>query len=326
MKASTRKTARSRTEPTERPAGLAAIKTILIPVDFGPPSLKALQYGCLLAKKIGAKVHLVHVNELAIQQPLLAPALDLATDFGHQLRRRLQALGAECAPSITAARCHVRTGKASEQIRLEARLLDADLILMATHGYKGLKHVMLGSTTERVVRQARCPVLIVRAANRTGAALRLNRILVPTDFSEHSRDALRYAIAFGKRFNATLTLLNLIYPQYYVTNPDYLPYDFGELFEETRRAAKRDVAALVEATSFGGVPFKTRIEEGHPTEHILEFAAKSGADLIITSTHGRTGLKHAVLGSIAEQVVRYAKCPVLVVPRAEGKARTGGKR
>lgn len=312
-----------------RSRGLA-INTVLVPIDFSPPSLRALQYGCQLAKKFRAQVHLVHVNDLAFQQPLLAPAFNLATDFGHQLRRHLQTVGKDCVPAITAARCHVRSGKAYDQICREARILNADLILIATHGYKGLKHVLLGSTAERIVRHAPCPVLVVRGPERAssakGASARLRHILVPTDFSEHSRYALRYAIALAKRFGARLTLLNLVYPQYYVTNPEYLPYDFGALFDQTRRMAKRDMAALVEATSFGGVPFKTRIEPGHPAEHIVEFAAKNGADLIVTSTHGRTGLKHALIGSIAEQVVRYAQCPVLVIPRTEGKSRSGGSR
>ena len=143
--------ARTRNRST---GGLGAIKTILVPIDFSPPSLKALQDACVLAKKFRAKIHLVHVNELAVQEPLLAPAFSLTSDFGHQLRRRLQAVGKDCAPTIPLARCHVRSGKASEQICREARLVDADLILIATHGYKGLKHVMLGSTAERTVRRA----------------------------------------------------------------------------------------------------------------------------------------------------------------------------
>lgn len=308
------------------------IKKILVPLDFSAPSLKALQYACPLAKRLRASVHLVHVNDLVMIAPPLAPTFSLAPDFGHQLRRRLRRIGADCSPRISAKRCHVRNGRAFDQICREARVVDADLIVVATHGYKGLKHILLGSTAERVVRSALCPVLIVRergrefVGKRPGAVPKIGHILVPTDFSEHAQHAMRYAIGFAKRFGARLTLFNMIYPQYYVTNPDYLPYDFGELFDEIRRAAKQDMAALVAATSFQGVRFKARIEEGHPAEHIVEFAAKNGVDLIITSTHGRTGLKHAVMGSIAEQLVRYAKCPVLVVPRAKDKARKGASR
>jgi nucleotide-binding universal stress UspA family protein len=306
-----------------------SVKTILVPVDFSPPSLQALQYACPLAAKFGARVHLVYVNDLAVREPLLATTFRLGEDFGHTQRRRLQSIGANCSASIGPEQCHVRSGYVDEQIGREARVLHADLIVIATHGYSGLKHAMLGSATEKVVRRSPCPVLVVReptgkfANVRHGARPRFHHILVPTDFSEPGRDALQYAIAFARRVGAQLTIANIIYPQYYATNPDYTLYDFGELFEETRAAAKRDMAELVRTTAFRGVPFKTRIEVGHPVNNIIELAAKSRADFIVTSTHGRTGLKRALMGSVAERVIRYASCPVLVVPRATEKHREG---
>jgi nucleotide-binding universal stress UspA family protein len=118
-----------------------------------------------------------------------------------------------------------------------------------------------------------------------------------------------------------LTIASTVYPQYYVTNPEYTAYDFGALFDEARAAAKRDMAELVRTTSFRGVPFKTRIDVGHPVERIIGLARKGRADLIVMSTHGRTGLRRALMGSVAEQVARYAHCPVLVVPRAMGGRR-----
>ena len=296
-----------------------------MPTDFSPPSFKALQYASALAAEFGAKLHLLHVNELGVQEPLLASAFRLETDFGHHLRRRLQAIGAESTPRITPARCHVRSGRIDRQICREARILPADLIVLATHGYRGLKHIMLGSTAEKVVRRAPCPVLIVRqrerefVSTRKGARLRVGHILVPTDFSANSRRALECAIEFARRVGARLTLVHMIYPPYYVTNTDYLPYDFGSLLDETRRSARKEMAELVRTTSFRGVPCKTQIADGHPAEYLVELAADGRADLIVTSTHGRTGLKQALMGSIAEQIVRYAKSPVMVVPRVKSE-------
>jgi universal stress protein A len=201
--AETERTKRTR-RPGQRSSEPFALKTILVPTDFSPSSLKALQYATPLAKKFGASVHLIHANELAVQEPLLATTFKLRGDFDHKQRRRLQEIGASYPTPIIPARCHLRSGWAAEQICREARLLRADLIVIATHGYGGLKHVMLGSTAERVVRHAPCPVLVVRererefVSARNGAQLRLHQILVPTDFSQHARDALGYAVAFAK--------------------------------------------------------------------------------------------------------------------------------
>jgi nucleotide-binding universal stress UspA family protein len=296
-----------------------AIKTILVPVDFSPPSLKALEYACPLAQKFGAAVHLLHVNDLAVREPLLAPTFHLAEDFGGIQRRRLQSIATGRSVPIASAQCHVRSGEVDEQIRREARLVDADLIVIATHGYSGIKHLMLGSSAQKLVRRAPSPVLVVREREREfvtagkGAGLRLRRILVATDFSGYAREALQYAIAFAREFGAQLTIANMVYPQYYAANPEYTACDIGELCEEARAAAKRDMAELVRTTAFCGVPFKTRIEVGHPVTNIIKLAAKSRADLIVTSTHGRTGWKRALMGSVAEEVVRNAHCPVLVV-------------
>jgi nucleotide-binding universal stress UspA family protein len=153
----------------------------------------------------------------------------------------------------------------------------------------------------------------------------IRRILVPTDFSNYSRAALQYAVRLAKRFDAQLTLMNVIHPNYFVTNGDYIALDYPSLLVEVRRAAKHDLASLVKETAFQGVPFRALIDEGHPGDRIVDYAEKCGADLIVSATHGRTGLRHALIGSTAEYVVRHAKCPVLVVPRSASTKATSGK-
>lgn len=313
------------------------MRTILVPTDFSPPSLKALEYARALATQFRATLHLIHVFDVQFEPPTRLAHFATDAQIERGLRRRLHSVAAEVAPAIRKAHAHVRIGKPFQEVAKAAARLNADLIVIATHGYTGLKHALLGSTAERIVRHAPCPVLVVRenerefvAPRRTatkadGARLRLAHIVVPTDFSENSRDALAYAIALAKRFGAKLTLLNAIYPQYYATNADYLPFDYAELIGDTRTWAKTEMDELIRTTSFQGVSFNTRIDDGHPVQNIVDFAAKGGADLIVTSTHGRTGLKHVLIGSTAEQVVRHAKCPVLVVPRSQSKRRSRGR-
>ncbi len=303
------------------------VSSILVPTDFSAISRKALEYACTLGTAFGATLHLLHVNDLAVEAPDLAPLFPSNREIKTKLLQQLESIAAKVSLPTRGLRCHVRAGKAFQEVCQAACALAADLIITATHGYSGISRILLGGTTERIVQHSPCPVLVVREHEREFVAargrererdrrcVRLDRIIVPTDFSDYSHPALRYALSFAKQFGAELMLLHAVYPHYYVTNPDYFSSDYGPLLDEARRSAKSDMANLVRATSFGDVPFKTRIEEGHPVQNILEVAADWAADLIVTSTHGRTGLAHVLIGSTAEQVVRYAKCPVLVIPR-----------
>jgi len=304
-------------------------RTIVVPIDFSSPSRKALEYARALAKQFRTAVHLVHVFDVQYEAPVLAPLYASDAEVQEKMGRRLRALADEFELPMASRRCHVRIGKSHTAICEAAQHLNADLIVTATHGYTGLKRLLLGSTAEGIVRHAPCPVLVVRVkerefvkargSKRAGTTFQLKQVLVPTDFSGHAQKAFRHALAFAKPFGAKVTVLNVVYAQYFAANAEYLAYDYPELLEETRRAAKNEMAQFIRSTSWKGVPVTTKIEEGYPVEQIVARAAEFGADLIVTSTHGRTGLQHALIGSTAEQVVRHAGCPVLVVPRASGR-------
>ncbi|MBI3848849.1 MAG: universal stress protein [Verrucomicrobia bacterium] len=147
---------------------------------------------------------------------------------------------------------------------------------------------------------------------RPGPAFQLASILVPVDFSECSRKALDYALPFARQFQAAITLLHVVHVNYYTTSSEYSAFDYPELMEETRRAGERQLGRLASSVR-KSCPVKTVIETGHPGSVIVDAAKKRRADLIIISTHGRTGFKRVLLGSTTEHVVRYAPCPVLIV-------------
>jgi nucleotide-binding universal stress UspA family protein len=189
--------------------------------------------------------------------------------------------------------------------------------VMPTHGRTGFKHVFLGSTAERIVQHSPCPVLVTRGSalqSKNGSRFRINRILVPVDFSDCSRDGLRYAIGFASEFGAEIILLHATYLGYVYSSEGTALYDIPALQEAARKNAEHQMRKLVRKANFGRVKFKTAFTEGSPVLDICAFAKDHEIDLIITSTHGFTGLKHVLIGSIAEQVVRYAPCSVLVVP------------
>jgi nucleotide-binding universal stress UspA family protein len=145
----------------------------------------------------------------------------------------------------------------------------------------------------------------------------LKRILVPIDFSEHSKNALRYAITFAKQFQAELLLV-------YVVEPTVFPADFsfGQVsipsFEkELRERGKKELDQLAATCAEGKVPAKTVVKTGKPFLEIINIAKKEEVDLIIIATHGHTSVEHILFGSTAEKVVRKAPCPVLSL-RPEG--------
>jgi nucleotide-binding universal stress UspA family protein len=144
----------------------------------------------------------------------------------------------------------------------------------------------------------------------------LKQVLVPFDFSPCSRKALQYALAFAKHFQARLTLLHVI-PTNYFIGSEFGPIDFPLPEKELRQGSERELAAVAAREVGTATPVQTVVRQGQPVQEIVRFAGEAEIDLIILSTHGHTGLKHVLMGSVAENVVRYASCPVLVVREFE---------
>jgi nucleotide-binding universal stress UspA family protein len=235
-----------------------------------------------------------------------------------RLNEELAGIHRKHAPTFCPENCHVRTGQPYQEIIGLARQIDADLIVLSTRGHSGLKRLLLGSTAERVVRSAPCPVLVARKQKQKSKAasksFAIRTILVPVDFSTCSLAGTEYAAFLAKSFQATLRLLHVTYP--YVDNVflDRAGARLSSLVEAVEKAARIEMDALQQMDVLRGVPVQTEIRAGHATEEICTAAGQPDVDLIVTSTHGRTGLKHALIGSVAEHVVRYVECPVMVVP------------
>jgi nucleotide-binding universal stress UspA family protein len=143
----------------------------------------------------------------------------------------------------------------------------------------------------------------------------LKRILVPTDFSDPSQEALGTAMAFAERFGATLDLVHVAVEATYALPPPLdvasLPIDIGASLERAAVGLAAEEARVREA----GIACDSATLVGRADREIVARARSTGADLIVMGTHGRSGLAHALLGSNAERVVQHAPCPVLIVPR-----------
>src|SRR6185436_107895 len=158
---------------------------------------------------------------------------------------------------------------------------------------------------------------LLDAATRTAvkSPLKLERLLVPIDFSDCSRKALRYALPLAKEHQAALTLLYVVAPAYGAGESDAIEY--AKVVASLKDAGATDLATLALDEVRGQVSTDTLVRVGSPVREIVEVARSLPADLIVISTHGRTGLKHVLLGSVAEHVVQRAPCPVFVVRERE---------
>ncbi|MBI3330322.1 MAG: universal stress protein [Nitrospinae bacterium] len=143
--------------------------------------------------------------------------------------------------------------------------------------------------------------------------MEIRHILTPTDFSEFSRQAIDYAFGLAQTFGAKLSLLYVIeMPAYPVEG--YVPPSSGTaLLEDLERESRLELARMLPEADTTNVEVARHVVVGTPYRKIVETAKAEKADLIVMATHGRTGLSHLVMGSVAERVVRTAPCPVLTV-------------
>jgi nucleotide-binding universal stress UspA family protein len=142
----------------------------------------------------------------------------------------------------------------------------------------------------------------------------VKKILVPTDFSDASGEAVNTAIAFARAFAARILLVHVFVEPTYVLPPPVematFPFDMTEIMTKVQASLEAELQRVEQA----GIPVEGETISGRAAPEIVEYAKKTGADLIVMGTHGRSGFQHALLGSVAERVVHHSPCPVLVVP------------
>ena len=295
------------------------IEKILVPLDFSPASMEALDYAIWLAKQFRAAIHLLHVYPPdEASTPGGGHLLFESAEAIERLNEELTGIHRKHVPTFRPENCHIRAGRPYEQIINLAREINADLIALSTRGHSGLKHLLLGSTAERVVRNAPCPVLVARKrkqkAKASGEAFAIRTILVPTDFSQCSLAGTNYAAFLARKFGATLRLFHAMYAYTNYVFVDRAGIRLSGLAEAVEETARQEIHALKQMDFLRGLIVEADLLPGPTVDEICAAAGSLDVDLIVISTHGRTGLKHALIGSVAEHVVRYAERPVIVVP------------
>lgn len=295
---------------------IAKITRILVPIDFSRSAEAACHLAARLANRIEAGLVVLHAF------PSVDMALQVRGTTGRtqaevfrDLHKRLwdwcdMVLPEELRRFLT-IEVQVVVGEPTEGIAWATRASRADLIVMATHGRSGVSHLLVGSVTEAVIRAAPAPVLALRRGQEGHPLAEVKRILWATDLSPASEGAWRYLLMLADLFSAEVSLLhvvNSIELAGFAEMPVPPPAGWieGQLAVIERELDRRQQE--VEALGLGA---RRKVTVGFPAETIIAEAER--ADLIVMGTHGRTGLPHVLLGSVAEAVLRKAPCPVLVV-------------
>ncbi len=297
---------------------MISITRILCPVDFSGHSRLALDYATALAQWYEAEVVALHAHSVAMV-PATIGAFPATTSVGMPLTR--EEIGRDLdqfVRPVQAAKIPVRTmvtvGGAAHGILDAAEKLPASLIVMGTHGASGFERLMLGSVTEKVLRKANCPVLVVprRADAPGGKPIVFRRILCAVDFSPCSRRAVSYALSLAEEAGGALTFLHVV--EGFDDEPlTTAHFNIAEYRQHLRRAAEERLGDLVPSETRSWCECRTTVRAGKPYREILEAARSMEADLIVVGVRGRNAVDLALFGSTTNQVVRGAECPVLTV-------------
>ncbi len=300
---------------------MAAFSKILFPTDFSGYSNGVLDHALAWAGKFDADVHMVHVVTVHNFDPFnpdlgfpeIGMDLDLHETAQQQMDKIIGGGGEEGDVTVTR---ETRTGFSQWSEIVNAALEQhADLIVMATHGRKGLQHLFLGSTAEKVLEHAPCPVLLLRPDRdeMLPPPGEVESILFPTDFSDESSQAVSLALEMVVEFGAKLHLFHSVEqdvpPPYYAAGITSI----FELNDTVLDMSREQMAKLVPDDLAGTIEHDFVVREGHSAQQIITFAREAAVDLIVMATHGYSGLEQALLGSTTDRVIRNTPCPVLVV-------------
>jgi nucleotide-binding universal stress UspA family protein len=295
------------------------LKKIICTTDFSDSSKHAVSYGIALAREFGAKLYMCHVIDLstaAMYGDVITYSVaqqDRIIAYAHEsLRRLVGEVAVDWEPLVAIGH------PASEIVRL-AEEKAANLVIAATHGRSGLKRVILGSVTERLMRTIPCPLLAARAPrpdllSPEEARISFQRILVGCDFSPDSSLAFRYGLDLAREFQAELLLAHVIEPLVYRELLKPSQEAQAEPFQgDLRESLSEKLKEMIPKEAYEQCSPKIILLAGQPHEEITKHAVVQNVDLIVLGVRGRGLVETLLVGSTTARVVRQATCPVLAV-------------
>jgi nucleotide-binding universal stress UspA family protein len=306
-------------ETATKEPSMSQIKKILCPTDWSEPSRVALQAAVNIERHEKAELVLLHVLPHLGMVRGIVSVVPLGQVVQEEAFQKLTVLIAECVPPDVPVQPLIRIGDEADEIHRAA--LQADLVVMSTHGRSGWAHWAFGSIAESVLRESVCPIFVVgpsgitsssRGAEKDGRGCCFDfpykQVLWPTDWSDAADRALDEAIAIAAHHGAQLLLLHVIEPPRRDLSDSAQSQDQAEDTE-------RHFIKLCERKA-GAQNARHLICHGVAADEITRVAVAEGADLVVMSSHGRTGWQRLKLGSVAQKVLRQVPCPVFLVPHS----------
>lgn len=292
---------------------MAALNHLLAATDFSAPARHAAERGALVARSTGAELDLIHVATLAPMEKLRQLIGDLPPEIEQRLldasRDELQQLAAMLQTRHgVAADSQVVCGSLLDEISQRASSLTADLLVFGSHGSSFMRHLLLGSTAERLLSRSTLPMLVVKQA----AHEPYKTLLVPVDFSPSSRRALALAQAIAPR--AEIILLHVAaLPfegklRYAGIDDDIIArYQAAAMLE-----ARRSLAALQARAAPDTAGIRLEVRQGDPSQSILQFEQEFDCDLIVIGKHGESLAEDLLLGSVVRHVLEESQNDLLI--------------
>ena len=308
-----------------KPTMKVNFNNILCATDLSELSNVSISAAVALAKEFNAKLYICHVVDLTVQAAygdvVLAP-IELQNQTTEYALDHINTLigdqDIDWEPLIS-------TGHPSDEI---AKLVDAyhiDLAVLATHGRSGIKRVILGSVTERLMRILPCPLLIVRSLESDNTAvqqyrLKIKKILAGCDFSPYSKLAFHYGLSLAQEFEAELHMVHVVETHNYkdLLKTSTAVKEDSEI--QLQKQISDKLSRMIPKESFAWCQPKIVLLAGQPYEEIIKHALLHQIDLIVLGIRGKNLIEALFTGSTTDRVARQAPCPVLSVCPPQDKA------
>jgi nucleotide-binding universal stress UspA family protein len=297
---------------------MTRIAHVLCPVDFSETSQHALDHAAAIAGWYEAQLTILYV--FANVPTMDLPPLVLEDADRARLMTSLKEMARRVPATVRTDFSIQEAPFVHDEVLAQIAATHADLLVLGTHGRSGFQRLFLGSVTEKVIRKAPCPTLVVppRAPDvPPDAPVQFKRVLCAVDFSDSSLSALAYALTLAEEADARLTLLHVIeMPPELRENPLAPDFDLDRLHAAADAEARRRLRDLIPDAARTYCTVETAVVEGRAYRRVLQLAAEQKSDLIVMGVHGRRAMDLLLFGSTTHHVIRAAACPVLSVRSA----------
>lgn len=322
---------------------------IMCSVDFSDFTDTALTYSIALSREFNAKLFLVHV--VIEVEPLLKSseiALDVQALQKSHMDKAFEQLTTLVKKADIPYEILIAKGDPADRIRDLALEHRADMVITATHGNSGIKRLLLGSVTEKLIKTIHCPLLVLNTQkfDRPSSSppdIRLKKIMVGCDFSQDSKLAFDYGLSLAQEFQAELYLTHVVKPSENlelkvsdyidVTPPDYVKWRSSDYFEMQKRSMdqkrekfnqlrdnlEKQLYFMVPEESRNWCTPKTTLLDGEPYKEMITYAQQEKIDMIVLGIRGHTLWEKLMVGSTTDRIIRQSPCPVLAVRQLDKK-------